>query len=312
MSRLPSAVAVRNTANNAPVASTNAFIPQQPHAPVASAIARCSAAKFFPSSRDTATNTARFTSPLTVAEPGACHSTYTLPAPSAAPSENEMRSRQLLVDALSDKNPDTRKAAVVALGLVGAREPYVSLVESMLTDKDIYVRLAAVATMADLRGPRTVGALQKALYDESPEVTYAAAKQLWAMNDPEGRKAMMAVLSGEAKTSSGFLTLQTRDRFDVVVQHVGTGLDQNLERFRSLHVGDQRLDACERRTQFVRYIAQQRFLRRHERLDALRHGIEISSDCADLVSAPIERTTHARFQGASRARSCGLLQPREG
>ena len=41
-----------------------------------------------------------------------------LPAPSAAPSENEMRSRQLLVDALSDKNPDTRKAAVVALGLV--------------------------------------------------------------------------------------------------------------------------------------------------------------------------------------------------
>ncbi|MEQ1947526.1 MAG: HEAT repeat domain-containing protein [Bryobacteraceae bacterium] len=135
------------------------------------------------------------------------------PAPAQARlSEDEMRARRMMLDALSDKNPDVRKQAVVSLGLVGAREPFISLVESMLIDKDVYVRLAAVASLVDLKSTRTVGALQKALYDEAPEVTYAAAKQLWAMNDPEGRKAMMAVLSGEAKTSSGFLTLQTRDR----------------------------------------------------------------------------------------------------
>ncbi|MEQ1883919.1 MAG: HEAT repeat domain-containing protein [Bryobacteraceae bacterium] len=135
------------------------------------------------------------------------------PAPvQAQPSETEMRARQMMVDALADKNPDVRKQAVVSLGLVGSREPFISLVESMLTDKDIYVRLASIASLVDLKSTRTVGALQKALYDEAPEVTYAAAKQLWAINDPEGRKAMMAVLSGEAKTSSGFFTLQMRDR----------------------------------------------------------------------------------------------------
>jgi len=132
--------------------------------------------------------------------------------PSPAPSANELRARQMLVDALADKNPDVRRQGVVALGLVGAREPFVSLVESMLTDKDVYVRLAAVASLVDLKNGRTVGALQKALYDEAPEVTFAAAKQLWVLNDAEGRKAMLAVLSGESKTSSGFFTLQSRDR----------------------------------------------------------------------------------------------------
>ncbi len=133
-------------------------------------------------------------------------------AASPAASANELRARQMLADALADKNPDIRKQSVVALGLVGGREPFVSLAESMLTDKDVYVRLATVATLVDLKNERTVGALQKALYDEAPEVTFAAAKQLWALNDPEGRKAMLAVLSGESKTSSKFITLQTRDR----------------------------------------------------------------------------------------------------
>jgi HEAT repeat protein len=36
------------------------------------------------------------------------------------------RARTLLEESLKDKNPDTRKQAVQALGLVGPREPYVS------------------------------------------------------------------------------------------------------------------------------------------------------------------------------------------
>src|SRR5689334_19781735 len=65
------------------------------------------------------------------------------------------RSRHLLEDALKDGNPDVRTQAVQALGLVGPREPYISELEVMLDDKDVAVRVATVASLVDLRNPRT-------------------------------------------------------------------------------------------------------------------------------------------------------------
>ena len=64
------------------------------------------------------------------------------PSPSvivATPSDRD-RARTFLNESLNDKNPDTRKHAVQALGLVGPREPYISQVESMLDDKDLEPR----------------------------------------------------------------------------------------------------------------------------------------------------------------------------
>ena len=158
--------------------------------------------------RDSVVAVSLFLAPAGAQTPAA----HSKAAPTLPPSPNELRARQMLVDALGEKNPDVRRQGVVALGLVGAREPFVSLVESMLSDKDVYVRLSTVATLVDLKSERTVGALQKALYDEAPEVSYAAAKQLWALKDAEGRKALLAILSGDSKTTSKFITLQTRDR----------------------------------------------------------------------------------------------------
>ncbi len=130
--------------------------------------------------------------------------------PPAPPPEIE-RSKSYLLASLNDKNPDTRKQGVQALSLLGAREPYILLVEGMLNDRDLEVRLAAVASLVDLKNPRTIPALEKVLVDPTPEVSFAAAKALWTLNEKEGRDALVSVLSGDLKTSSGFITKQKRD-----------------------------------------------------------------------------------------------------
>jgi HEAT repeat protein len=121
------------------------------------------------------------------------------------------RARDYLDASLKDKNPDTRKHAVQALGLVSPREPYLSRLEAMLDDKDVEVRLATITSLVDLRSSRTVPALRKALDSDVPEVSFAAAKALWTLNEGVGREALVSVLSGETKTSSGFITKQKRD-----------------------------------------------------------------------------------------------------
>jgi HEAT repeat protein len=126
------------------------------------------------------------------------------------PSQQD-RARGLLEDSLKDKNPDTRKHAVESLGLVSPREPYLSELESMLDDKDVEVRLATITSLMDLKNERTVSALRKALDSDVPEVSFAAAKALWTLNDPVGHEALLAVLSGDTKTSSGFITTHKRE-----------------------------------------------------------------------------------------------------
>lgn len=117
----------------------------------------------------------------------------------------------LLQEALASKNPDTRKQAVAALSLAASREPYLGLLTGTLDDKDVEVRLAAVASLSEIKSSAARAALRKAVEDEVPEVSFAAAKALWALRDPVGRQALMAVLEGENKSSSSFLSRQKRD-----------------------------------------------------------------------------------------------------
>ena len=122
------------------------------------------------------------------------------------------RANQYLDDALHDKNPDTRKTAVQALSLVGAREPYLSKLASMLDDQDVPVRLATITSLVDLKSKDALPALHKALAEDSaPEVEFAAAKALYTLKDPTGQAALIEVLGKEMKTSSGFITKQMRD-----------------------------------------------------------------------------------------------------
>ena len=128
----------------------------------------------------------------------------------STPSAGE-QSRGILDKALKESNPDTRKQAVMALSLAGSGEPFLSQVAAMLDDKDVEVRLAAVASLVDLPTERTTVMLHKALNDDVPEVSFAAARALWSLNDPEGKAALFSILSGETKATTSFFPKQKRD-----------------------------------------------------------------------------------------------------
>jgi HEAT repeat protein len=130
--------------------------------------------------------------------------------PPAEPTPAE-QCRQVIDEALHDKNPDTRLQGVIALSLSGAKPPWTGMVAAMLDDKDVPVRVATVSTLVDLKGPDTSKALHKALADDVPEVTFAAAKALYGLGDPAGKEALLNILAGEMKTKSGFITSQKRD-----------------------------------------------------------------------------------------------------
>ncbi len=118
---------------------------------------------------------------------------------------------EILQHALESKNPETRKQAVVALSLASSQGPLFEQLEHMLQDKDVDVRLAVVEGLAEVKSKSATAALHKALEDEVPEVSFAAAKALWARHDPAGRTALLAVLAGESKTSSNFFSKQKRE-----------------------------------------------------------------------------------------------------
>jgi HEAT repeat protein len=116
----------------------------------------------------------------------------------------------LLQHALNSGNPDTRKTAVVSLSLAAADGALFDQLQSMLHDKDVEVRLAVITGLQELKTKPAIAALHNALQDTAPEVSFAAAKALWALDDPAGEQALLAVLAGESKTSSGFFTKETR------------------------------------------------------------------------------------------------------
>src|ERR1039457_1889196 len=113
---------------------------------------------------------------------------------------------ELLRRGLEDKNPETRKQAVVALSLADQRGPLFARMEEMLRDKDVEVRQAVVVSLAEVKNNSATAALRRALEDEVPEVSFTAAKALWARNDPAGKQALLAILAGESKTSSSFFS----------------------------------------------------------------------------------------------------------
>jgi HEAT repeat protein len=132
-----------------------------------------------------------------------------LAAPCAA-AVTDQQCTDLLKQALIAGNPETRKIAVVALSLAATTGALFTQLEQMLQDKDLEVRLAVVEGLQEMKTKPAIAALHTALADSTPEVSFAAAKALWALNDPAGKQALLAVLAGDNKTSSGFYTKEKR------------------------------------------------------------------------------------------------------
>jgi HEAT repeat protein len=122
----------------------------------------------------------------------------------------EKKANDLLWQALTAKNPDTRKTAVAALSLAASAGPLFDAFEGMVDDKDVQVRLVVVSSLAEVKTPNARKALEHMLNDSVPEVAFAAAKALYAEKDPKGKQALLSVLEGETKTSSGYFSQQMR------------------------------------------------------------------------------------------------------
>ncbi len=118
---------------------------------------------------------------------------------------------EILQRALNASDPETRTHAVSALSLAYGSGPLFDQLQRMLHDKDVGVRQAVVASLADVKNESATAALKKALEDPVPEVSFAAAKALWARKDPAGRDALLAILSREDKNSSSFFSKQKRE-----------------------------------------------------------------------------------------------------
>jgi len=121
------------------------------------------------------------------------------------------RCNDLLRQALENKNPDARKQAVVALSQAATDEPAFGKLEEMLQGKDVEVRLAVVASLAEVKTAVARAALRQALDDDVPEVGFVAAKALWAIEDQAGEQALLAILGRQTKASSNYISKQRRD-----------------------------------------------------------------------------------------------------
>jgi hypothetical protein len=133
-------------------------------------------------------------------------------APSNASATDPAQiARNLLADAIQDKNPDVRKHDAEAMSLMKTDDKIFHDLESMLDDRDVLVRIAVVTTLGGFKDEKAVPPLTKALRDPTPEVEFAAAKALFEMHDPKGKEFLLDVVSKQSKATSSYFTKQERD-----------------------------------------------------------------------------------------------------
>ena len=126
-------------------------------------------------------------------------------------AQPEATAWDILKQGLDDKNPDRRRQAVTAIGSIGLTPETVKLVEHGLRDDDPAVRQTGAAELGQMKSLSSIPALKAALDDPSGEVVFTAAKALWDMGDRSGETVLQEVLTGQQKSSSGFIDGAVRD-----------------------------------------------------------------------------------------------------
>ena len=118
---------------------------------------------------------------------------------------------QVLTKGLDDGDAGHRKTAIAAIGTIGARKEAVEMVERGLQDKDAAVRVTAARTLGEMGAKEAIPTLRAALED-TPEVSFVAAKALWDLGDVESsRDIFQAVIAGERKDQPGKLHAALKD-----------------------------------------------------------------------------------------------------
>jgi HEAT repeat protein len=102
---------------------------------------------------------------------------------------------------VDDGDAEHRRNAIAAAGTICDKQA-VELVARGLKDKDLLVRQTAAATLGEMKSQDAIPHLKAAL-DDSPEVSFTAAKSLWQLGDEDTREFFQEVLEGERKDVPG-------------------------------------------------------------------------------------------------------------
>jgi len=121
-----------------------------------------------------------------------------------APTEAVSKAWSTLKDGVADNDVKKRKVAVAAIGSIGADPQAVKMVAQALQDKNQEVRQTAAATLGQMKSPDAIPYLKAAL-DDTPEVSFTAAKALSDLGDESGRGIFQEVIEGERTNAPGKL-----------------------------------------------------------------------------------------------------------
>ena len=118
---------------------------------------------------------------------------------------------EVLATAATDNKVSRRQNAILATATIGTWSKAVSLIESLLRDKDSDVRALAAAGLAEMNSRPSIPALRRVLEDDSPVVRFAAAKSLWQLGDHSGREILTDILQGDSSPSDGVIKSNLKD-----------------------------------------------------------------------------------------------------
>jgi HEAT repeat protein len=138
--------------------------------------------------------------------------TLCLQVVSGADETDSIQAWKTIDDSLNSGNSEQRQQALAALSTFGTRDDGAAQrAETALHDKDPVIRRSAAVALGALQAHSAIPALKQTLDDDTPEVSFAAAKVLMEMGDTSGRDILIAVLEGDRKDAPGIMTNAMRE-----------------------------------------------------------------------------------------------------
>lgn len=156
--------------------------------------------------------------------------TATVGASLATPRRAETsaeRAWSILEQAVRDSKEERRANAVHALGLLVKNRRAGTLAEGALADPKPEVRAAGATALGQIGLRASIPKLQAAPKDGKPEVVFAAAGALHALQDPTAYRVYYAALTGQRKTGEPILESELETLKDPKVL-AEIGLEQGI------------------------------------------------------------------------------------
>lgn len=131
----------------------------------------------------------------------------TLPTSTTTPvptSSLTSKAWDVLKEGVADKSVVHRKSAIATIGTIKGSPEALKMVEGALQDKDQDVRQTAAVTLGEMKDKQAIPYL-KAAMDDTPAVSFSAAKALWDLGDTSGRDMFQQVIEGQRTNAPGKL-----------------------------------------------------------------------------------------------------------